>query len=177
MSILSTITGTSPIGSIISEVGQTVREFIKDPDKQAQLDFQLKELADKAQARETALLQGQIDTNKEEAKNANLFVSGWRPFIGWICGGTLAYTWIVAPLGKAVFHLAEMPALSPDAVYPIVLGMLGLGVQRTWEKMNGVATSLGGKVLQPVEKAEVKPVENTDKPVEVQRSNSRWFNR
>ena len=94
MSILTNILGG---GDLIREIGETVRQVI--PNKEAQRNFDLKiaELADKAASRETELLKGQIDINKEEAKSLNVFVAGWRPFLGWTGGAALAYTWIVAP--------------------------------------------------------------------------------
>lgn len=142
------------LGDVIREIGATVRQVLPDPQKRAEFELKLAELADRADAREDELLAGQIEVNKEEAKSANLFVAGWRPFIGWCCGATLAWTWILAPFINwiaALFgHVVEAPALSAEASYPIVLGMLGLGAQRSYEKGKGVATSVGGKVLTPV---------------------------
>lgn len=161
MSILTSILGG---GDLIKEIGATVRQVI--PNKEAQLNFDLKmaELADKADQRESELLQGQIDINEEEAKHMNVFVAGWRPFLGWVGGVSLAYTWIGAPLiqfgyAAAGYNIA-MPALSADEIYPMIYAILGIGVMRTYEKTKGVATSIGGKILTPV-----KPVEG---PVAVQ---------
>jgi len=138
------------IGDLIREVGTTVREIIPDPDKRMEIEVKMAELADKADERENELLQGQIDINKIEASSSNLFVSGWRPFIGWVGGSALAYTWILSPLLKALFKLTELPALQASEIYPIILALLGIGTMRTVEKMRGVATSLGGKVLPPL---------------------------
>jgi hypothetical protein len=88
------------LGDIIKEAGSIISEIIPDADKKMDIELKFAELADKADERESALLQGQIDVNKEEAKSANLFVAGWRPFIGWVCGAALAYTWIVSPLRR-----------------------------------------------------------------------------
>lgn len=158
------------IGDILREVGATVRQVIPDPVKQREFDLKFAELADKADAREDELLQGQIEVNKEEAKSSNLFVAGWRPFIGWVCGGTLAYTWVGAPLLKFGFDVADkavtLPALDPNTIYPIVLAMLGIGGMRTFEKLNGVATSVGGKVLTPVKPVPgPQPVQDATKGV------------
>lgn len=141
---------TLPIlGDVIREVGATVRELIPDADKRLEVDYQLAELADKAEARENELLQGQIEVNKIEAGSSNLFVAGWRPFIGWVCGGSLAYTWMMAPIGKQIFKLTELPIIDPSQIYPIVLAMLGVAGMRTYEKSKGVATSIGGKIHTP----------------------------
>jgi len=137
------------LGDVIREVGETLRQVIPDPKAKAELQVRLAELADKADARETDLMAGQIRVNEQEAKHANLFVAGWRPAVGWCCALALAYTWIVAPLAKAAFRLDDMPALDPNAIYPVLTAMLGIGAMRTVEKLSGVATSVGGTVLAP----------------------------
>ena len=91
-----------------------------------------------------AIVQGQIETNKEEAKNPNVFVSGWRPFIGWVCGVALGYTYLGYPMGLWVtsvwFPTVHVPALGNDGMlYELLFGMLGLGGLRTFEKVKGVA--------------------------------------
>jgi len=89
------------------------------------------------------VVQGQIDTNKVEAANPNVFVSGWRPFIGWVCGAACAWNWIglpIAAMALKVYHIEI--ALSPanlTEMLPVLMGMLGLGGLRTIEKINGVA--------------------------------------
>jgi hypothetical protein len=91
------------------------------------------------------VVQGQIDTNKEEAKSPSVFVSGWRPFIGWVCGMACAWNWIglkvalfiAAYLGK---NLNITPADITEMM-PVLLGMLGLGGMRTVEKIQGVAAT------------------------------------
>lgn len=151
---------TPILGDLIREAGTTLRQIIPDPKARAELEYKLAELADRAEARETALLVGQIEVNKEEAKNANLFVAGWRPAIGWVGATALGWTWVGAPIGQWVFRWfgieTPLPALDPDSIYPIILGMLGLGTMRSFEKTWGVATSVGGVVHQPVKPQEVK---------------------
>ena len=89
------------------------------------------------------VVQGQIDTNKVEASNPSVFVSGWRPFIGWVCGAACAWNWVglpVAAMALKVYQI-EMP-LSPanlSEMLPVLMGMLGLGALRTVEKIKGVA--------------------------------------
>jgi hypothetical protein len=90
------------------------------------------------------VVQGQIDTNKMEAANPNVFVSGWRPFIGWVCGSACAWNWIGLPIAKVGLALAGYPIdLAPanlTEMLPVLMGMLGLGGLRTIEKINGVAS-------------------------------------
>lgn len=89
------------------------------------------------------IVQGQIDTNKAEAGNASVFVSGWRPFVGWVCGAALAYQYIMRPLVAWGFAIAGhplpvMPGLD-DTLWELLFGMLGLGGLRSFEKVKGVA--------------------------------------
>lgn len=88
------------------------------------------------------IIQGQLDTNKAEAANPNMFVAGWRPFIGWICGTGFGVQFIVGPLGQWIATLAGHPVVFPPmdlgTMIPLLLGMLGLGGMRTVEKVQGV---------------------------------------
>jgi hypothetical protein len=89
------------------------------------------------------IVQGQIDTNKVEAANPNVFVSGWRPFIGWVCGAACAWNWIGLPIASVILKVYQIDIpLSPanlSEMLPVLMGMLGLGTLRTVEKINGVA--------------------------------------
>lgn len=97
----------------------------------AQLDADLK------------LASGQQSTNTVEAASASVFVAGWRPFIGWVCGAAFAFKFILAPLlafGFAVAgHPIALPVLDFTEMSTVLLGMLGLGGLRTVEKVKGVA--------------------------------------
>lgn len=87
-------------------------------------------------------LQGQLDTNKVEAANPSLFVAGWRPNIGWICGIALGCNYILGPLlewGSTAFgHPVKFPHLDIESLYGLLMGMLGLGGMRSFEKVKGV---------------------------------------
>jgi hypothetical protein len=90
-----------------------------------------------------AALQGQIDTNKAEAANPSIFVAGWRPFVGWVCGMGFAVSalgplleWAAALIG----HPTKFPAIDLSVMMPLLFGMLGLGGMRTYEKTNGVSS-------------------------------------
>jgi len=90
-----------------------------------------------------ALVQGQLAVNQTEAAHPSMFVSGWRPAIGWICGTACAWNWVglpIAKLGLAVAgHTISLSPADIGEMMPILLGMLGLGGLRTIEKVNGVA--------------------------------------
>jgi len=83
----------------------------------------------------------QLQVNQAEAASKSVFVAGWRPWIGWVCGMAFAYTYIVQPLGQFVLALANHPVALPpvnlDGMMPVLLGMLGLGAMRSWDKANG----------------------------------------
>ena len=91
-----------------------------------------------------ALVQGQLGVNQAEASNPSVFVSGWRPFIGWVCGSALVYHYILRPMLPwlfSVFGVNVPPPVSLDMgdLITILLGMLGLGGLRTFEKTKGVS--------------------------------------
>jgi len=90
----------------------------------------------------------QLDINKVEAASSSVFVAGWRPAIGWICGFALAWQFIFQPLicyGLSIYStyshqtIPPPPILETGQLYTILLGMLGLGGMRTFEKVNGVS--------------------------------------
>lgn len=99
------------------------------------------------QARELAaqlqIVNGQLDINKAEAANPNAFTSGWRPAIGWVCAAALACQYIARPAlqwaGILTGHQwPPLPGID-DNLWQLMLGMLGLGGLRTFEKAKGVA--------------------------------------
>lgn len=86
--------------------------------------------------------QGQIEVNKIEAAHTNLFVSGWRPMIGWTCAIAICYNYLLMPFIQLILRLAEsevvVPAVDITALFPLMLGMLGIAGMRTYEKNKGV---------------------------------------
>lgn len=110
-------------------------KFIPDPEAKAKAESELR----------GALLawdQGQLNVNASEAANASVFVAGWRPFVGWVCGGALAYQYIVTPLACWFAAIAgyDMPTPPPldEVLWQLLFGMLGMGGLRTFEKVKGV---------------------------------------
>ena len=89
------------------------------------------------------VVQGQLEINKVEAANPSVFVSGWRPALGWVCGTACAWNWIGLPIAKVILLILGHPlSLAPadlTEMMPILIGMLGLGGYRTLEKIQGVA--------------------------------------
>ena len=90
------------------------------------------------------MVAAQTDINKAEASNNNLFVAGWRPSVGWVCSSGFAVQFVIGPLAQWFATLAGHPVAFPQldlgTMMPLLLGMLGLGGMRTYEKTNGVNT-------------------------------------
>jgi len=116
------------------ELANTVVKTIW-PDKSEQERAQL--------AAAVQLVQGQMEINKAEATNPSIFVSGWRPFVGWVCGGACAWNWIGLPIMKLALAVMDRQVnLAPadlSEMLPLLLGLLGLGGLRTFERVKGVA--------------------------------------
>lgn len=126
-----------PVTAVLDIGGKLIDRFFPDP---AQRDQAKLELLKMQQAGELA----QLAVNQEEAKNASVFVAGWRPAIGWICGSACAWNWIGLPIAKFLLVMSghSVPPLSPadlSEMMPVLMGMLGLGGLRTLEKLNGKA--------------------------------------
>jgi len=92
---------------------------------------------------DVAIATAQSETNKIEAASTRLFVSGWRPFVGWICGLAVGFKFIGGPalfmIAQALGHPVELPVIETSELWPLLLGMLGLGGLRTVEKIKGAA--------------------------------------
>ena len=135
------------IGGIFKDIREAITgEAIKDPTKIAEIEYKLDELENK-------LKLGQITINKAEATNPNVFVAGWRPFIGWVGGFALAYNFIVQPtiIWYANFHNINIgtPTLDTGTLMTLVLAMLGIGGMRSFDKIKGVDT----KRISPIKPA------------------------
>lgn len=89
------------------------------------------------------IVQGQLDANRAEAASPSAFTSGWRPGVGWVCVAALACQYIARPLvqwgGIVTGHpLPDLPGID-DNLWQLMLGLLGLGGLRSFEKVKGVA--------------------------------------
>ena len=120
------------IGAIIDSVGKVASDLITTDKERIELELEGRRI-------DQAIDLAQMEVNKTEAAHQSVFVAGWRPFIGWVCGVALAYqfvlrpviTWAAPSLGYTV---AEMPGLD-DNLWELMFGMLGLGGLRSYEKI------------------------------------------
>ena len=119
--------------TLIPVLGKVLDRII--PDKNARKAAQ-QALEAAEQSGELQLLMGQLEINKVEAAHNSIFVSGWRPFVGWVCGVGLLYNVLLNPFLDIWF---EMPVVDPAMLYPVLMGMLGMGGMRMAEKFKGVA--------------------------------------
>lgn len=110
---------------------------------QAQLQGQL---AEAQAAWDNAKQQAVVDA--AEAANTSTFVAGWRPFIGWVCGTAFAWVYVGQPIGVFLAALAgkalTLPALDLNSMMPVLLGMLGLGAMRSYDKAQGTSPPTHG---------------------------------
>ena len=123
------------------EIGSKVLDrVLPDPAQQAAAKLELMKLQ---QNGELAQITGQMEINKAEAASSSIFVSGWRPSVGWVCSAGFAVQFVIGPLaewGAALAgHPVKFPQMDTGTMMPLLLGMLGLSGMRSAEKMQGVA--------------------------------------
>ena len=129
------------LDALIGPVTGLLDKFIPDADERARLAH---EIATMSERHAQELAKGQLEVNRAEAAHKSLFVAGWRPFVGWTCGIALAWHFVGQPL--VVFGIAvagidtpELPTFEMESLLTVLLGMLGLGGLRTFEKTKGVS--------------------------------------
>lgn len=138
-----------PVSIALDIGGKLIDRWFPDPAVAADKKLELVKLQ---QSGDLTVITGQIGINTEEAKSSNIFVAGWRPFIGWACGAACAWNWIGISIANTILQFtphAGVTLKSADIsdMLPILIGMLGLGGMRTIEKIQGVpdSTPIKGK--------------------------------
>lgn len=136
------------LGGLVKVGEKLIDHFFPDPNVAAEKKLELLKLQESGElarmANETLLAKAQIDVNLEEAKNPRLFVSGWRPAVGWVCGFAFAYAAVLEPMARfiaaVVFgYKGAFPVIDTALTIQILFGILGLGAMRMREKEKGVA--------------------------------------
>ena len=126
MSLVSTLVG--PVTGLLDK-------FIEDKDQKNALAH---EIATMSERHHQELMKSQIEVNKAEALHKSIFVSGWRPFIGWTCGLGMFGNFITIPFSNFVLALLKIDIVIPlvplETMMPVLMGMLGLGAMRSYEK-------------------------------------------
>jgi hypothetical protein len=128
------------LNALIGPVTGLLDKFIEDKDQKAKLAH---EVATMAENHAQEIAKGQMEINAVEAAHSNVFISGWRPFIGWTCGLGMFGNFITIPFSNFVLALLEydivIPLVPLETMMPVLMGMLGLGAMRTYEKKSGVS--------------------------------------
>ena len=124
------------IQALIGPIVGLLDKFVEDKDQKSALAHEIATLATR-QAHESAM--GQIEINKAEAGHRSLFVAGWRPFLGWGLSFAMIWHFVLVPMVTFGFAYAgvaapELPAFEMESLMTVLLGMLGLGGLRTFEK-------------------------------------------
>jgi hypothetical protein len=129
-----------PISAVFDVGSKLIDRLWPDPQKKAEAQLELIKLQ---QSGELAEIAGQLEINKIEAGSARLFVSGWRPAVGWVCCIGLATQFLIGPFATwtatLTGHSIEFPKLDMGTLMTLLGGLLGLGTLRTYEKTQGVA--------------------------------------
>jgi phenylpyruvate tautomerase PptA (4-oxalocrotonate tautomerase family) len=128
------------LGKLVDPVSNILDKVVEDKDQKARLAH---EIATMAERHAQELAKGQIDINKEEAKSRNIFIAGWRPFVGWTCGLALFWHFLGLPVTLFItgwFDLQHppLPEFDMNSLMTVLLGMLGLGGMRSFEKFKGL---------------------------------------
>jgi hypothetical protein len=130
-----------PVTAALDIGGKLIDRLFPDPTQKAAAQLQLLQLQ---QSGDLAVMTAQTDVNKVEAGNTSLFVSGWRPAVGWLCVAACGWNWIGLPIANFAIAACGYQSLNIhpadiNEMLPILTGMLGIGGLRTLEKLNGKA--------------------------------------
>ena len=122
--------GTKGVGQLAKDIREAIKGKEMDPNQRLEVAAKLAEV--------------QAKINEAEATHRSIFVAGWRPFIGWVCGVALCWHFILQPITVMIIRLAGyeqviLPDFDFSQLSTILMGMLGLGGLRTFEKMKGVS--------------------------------------
>jgi hypothetical protein len=122
-------------GDTIKAVGNVIDDMHFSGEEKEKLKLQMKEI-------DAKLKEKQLDINKAEASHRSIFVSGWRPFLGWVSGLSIGYVYLFQPILDMILQMFQVQVdwvqLDLGQLMPLVLGMLGLGGLRSFEKSRGL---------------------------------------
>lgn len=128
------------IEQLIGPVTGLLDKFVEDKDQKARLAH---EVATMAQRHAQELAKSQIEVNKAEAAHRSLFVAGWRPAVGWCCVLGMTGNFLIIPMANFALALlaieVTVPLIDLETMMPVLMGMLGLGAMRSYEKVKGVS--------------------------------------
>jgi hypothetical protein len=122
--------GKDTVSSAFNGVSSILDEVITTKEERAKVDIEFNKL--------------QTEINKLESQNASVFVSGWRPFVGWVCATGLGFNYVIRPIMNYVILLLNngiptMATMSMSEMLTLLTGMLGFGALRSYEKRKNKA--------------------------------------
>lgn len=138
-----------PLTAALEIGGKVLDKLFPDPIEREKAEYALWKLKQDGQlaqlSADTTLATGQLEVNKAEASSGNTYASSWRPTVGYVCIAGLGYTFILQPLLPWIAALCgatvpPLPALDTDVLMTLLLGMLGIGGLRSFDKTKGVAS-------------------------------------
>lgn len=125
--------------SVVSPIVERVLDFIPNPAEKARAQMEIQNQLMSAAIAES---QGQLEVNKVEAASSSVFVSGWRPAIGWVCAFGFAWQFAVLPTVSWLMTITgittPLPHIDTTSLYSLTMGMLGMGALRSFEKWKGI---------------------------------------
>ena len=137
----------APLAPLLIDAARSVLDrVLPDPAQRAAAELELLRLkheGDFEQRAAQALALAQVDVNKADAAGSPM-QRNWRPMIGWVCAGALAWDAIARPMISFAAVLAghvapQLPSLATEQIYGLLFSLLGLGALRTVEKVRGAA--------------------------------------
>ena len=140
---------SDPVTALLNIGGAVIDRLWPDPIKANEAKLELYRLEKSGELEElkatTSLALAQANINAEEAKSSSVFVSGWRPWAGWVAGTGFAYAVLFEPLLRFIAtvgfsYSGAYPAIDTNLTLQLLFGMLGLGGLRSFDKKNGVAS-------------------------------------
>ena len=131
------ILGATGLGQVVETVGKLADDLITTDQEKAAAELD-------AYKAESERMAGQVEINKVEAASPSLFVSGGRPFVIWVCAFALAYASVIEPIARFVAKVGfgydgDFPVIDTELTMQVLVGVLGLGAYRSFEKVKGVA--------------------------------------
>lgn len=138
------------LGSLFDFGSKIIDKIFPDKTQAEQAKAALKLAQEQGQLQEEQAAwdnaKAQLDVNKTEAASSSIFVAGWRPAVGWACAASFAWSFVAQPfavfwikVANSAFDVHSLPVLDTSSMMPVLLGMLGLGGLRTFEKIRGAA--------------------------------------
>jgi hypothetical protein len=136
------------LGSVFDFGSKIIDKIWPNAEDAARAKLAMLELQQKGEFKELELnfelAKAQIGVNAEEAKNPSLFVSGWRPAVGWVCVSAYAFNYLIMPIANWIARWIDVTApaiiaLDTGELTTLLFGMLGIGTLRTIDKIKGVA--------------------------------------